>query len=170
MNDTQHTEAFLEIRQTAHTKEEINESVAKWCDNPEMPDLLKYIYGKELEQAVKIMLDLLRKPARQSYLELTKGAIEKKNLFGVEVSTQSTVKKQILAKEYIYSDTVDGLKKEIETLEQTLKDKKDLLKAQMTMEINSGTAIELTGGDEVGNEVAIPVEDSFNLVIKFRDK
>lgn len=158
---------FLEIRQEALSKKEVTEQVVNWCEDDNAPDIAKWVFLKQLEMAVEIGKEKLKKSAKESYLQITEGAIEKKNLFGVEITTQSTVKKQTLAKQYIFSDEVDAMETEIEKLRQQLKDKEDLLKARKVMEINGGIATELTGGGEIGEDTSTP-ENDFNLVIKFR--
>ncbi len=171
-NNNENGNTFLAIRTEAHTKTELKELVTKWCDNPDVPALQKYIFIKELENAVKLAIEQLRGPAKVSYLEFTKGETNKTEYFGVTVSTQSTITKKTLEKQYLYSDTVDQLVKEAEDLEKQLKAKNDAIKAMKVMEINQGTAKEITTDSLLSDEVEekeLPVEDTFNLVITLKD-
>ena len=107
-----------------------------------------------------------REAVKEDFLNISGGSIDKHELFGVTVSTVSQVKKNELAKDYIYSDAVQSLQKEIDTIKLILKSREDLLKGMKLQEINSGEAQEvLSGFVEVAE--ADPLKE-FDLKITFK--
>jgi hypothetical protein len=135
--------------------------------NTETP-LRTYIAVKGLETVCKKILSdkQFRESVKEDFLNISGGSIDKNELFGVTVSTVSQIKKNELAKDYIYSDAVQSLQKEIDTMKLQLKSKEDLLKGMKLQEINSGEAQEvLSGFVEVAE--ADPLKE-FDLKITFK--
>jgi len=143
------------------------QGISKEITNTVNP-LETFVKVKALETIVKeIIADKkFRESVKEDFLNLSGGAIDKTELFGVTVSTISQIKKVELAKDYIYSDEVKSLESEIELLELNLKSKKDLLKGMKLQEINSGVAKEILNG------FVEPVESDplkeFDLKITFK--
>lgn len=160
---------LIQIQPEAHSKEEIAEIVKAWC-NSDSPALQKWVQLKEIGHAVKEAEKILKPLAKESFLELSKGELDKKHFFGVEVTTVSTVKKNTLAKEYIFSDAVDAIQKEVDEMKLRLKEKENVLDGMKMMEINNGTATELTAGALIGEEVTTDLKDDFELKITLRKK
>jgi hypothetical protein len=127
-----------------------------------------YIKVKALETICKEITSdkSFREAVKENFLYISGGSIDKTELFGVTVSTVSQIKKNELAKDYIYSDAVQSLQKEIDTMKLQLKSKEDLLKGMKLQEINSGEAQEvLSGFVEVAE--ADPLKE-FDLKITFK--
>lgn len=143
------------------------QGISKEITNTVNP-LETFVKVKALETIVEeIIADKkFRESVKEDFLNLSGGAIDKTELFGVTVSTISQIKKVELAKDYIYSDEVKSLESEIELLELNLKSKKDLLKGMKLQEINSGVAKEILNG------FVEPVESDplkeFDLKITFK--
>lgn len=143
------------------------QGISKEITKSETP-LETYIKVKALETIVKeIIADKkFRESIKEDFLNLSGGAIDKTELFGVTVSTVSQIKKNELAKNYIYSSEVKSLDNDIQLLKLQLKSKEDLLKGMKLQEINSGTAQEVLSGF-----VDIPESDplkEFDLKITFK--
>lgn len=133
--------------------------------------LKSYIGIKAIEAVITEVKENadFRERVKEDYLNISGGSISKSELFGVEVNTYSTLKKETLKKEYEYSDEINGLQNEIEKLEIDLKSKKDLLKAKKMQEINSGIAKEINIENITGTELTeIPLLKTFDLKITFK--
>ena len=143
------------------------QNISKEITKSETP-LETYIKVKALETICKEVVSdkHFREDVKENFLEVSGGAIDKAELFGVTINTVSQVKKNELAKDYIYSDAVQKLQSEIELLKLQLKSKEDLLKGMKLQEINSGTAQEVLSG-------LVPVEvdplKDFDLKITFKN-
>ena len=142
-------------------------NISKEITKSETP-LETYIKVKALETICKEVISdkKFRETVKENFLEVSGGAIDKTELFGVTINTVSQVKKNELAKDYIYSDAVQKLQSEIELLKLQLKSKEDLLKGMKLQEINSGAAQEVLSG-------FVPVEvdplKDFDLKITFKN-
>jgi len=123
------------------------QGISKEITNTVNP-LETFVKVKALETIVKeIIADKkFRESVKEDFLNLSGGAIDKTELFGVTVSTISQIKKVELAKDYTYSDAVQELQKEIGLMKLQLKSKEDLLKGMKLQEINSGEAKEVLSG------------------------
>lgn len=122
------------------TKTEIKKYVAEFTENGDGTPLEKYATLKFLEQLVKDGLEALKSSAKDDFLK-TYGGVTKMQIMGIDISLKNMSKANALKDPvYIYSDNVYNLVNDIEKMEQSLKDKKDLLKSLKTMEINDGTA------------------------------
>ena len=127
-----------------------------------------FIKVKAIESIIEGVIkdSKFRESVKEDFLNISGGAIDKTELFGVTVSTVSQIKKNELAKDYIYSDAVQSLQKEIDLIKLILKSKEDLLKGMKLQEINSGEAQEvLSGFVEVAE--ADPLKE-FDLKITFK--
>ena len=150
------------------TKSNFN-TIAKEITSTETP-LKTYIGIKAMETVVKEVLNdtNFRAKVKDDYLTLAEGSLSKSELFGVEVSTVSTLKKITLAKEYEYSVEIKALENDIANLEIELKNKKDLLKAKKLQEINSGEAKEISANNILGEQSETDTLNSFDLKITFK--
>ena len=144
------------------------QNISKEITKSETP-LETYIKVKALETICKEVVSdkNFRENVKGDFLNISGGAIDKHELFGVTINTVSQVKKNELAKDYIYSDAVQKLQSEIELLKLQLKSKEDLLKGMKLQEINSGTAQEVLSGLVEPVEVD-PLKD-FDLKITFKN-
>ena len=111
------------------------------ADNP----LFNYLSIKAMEYFVKLVLNDkdFKTKVKENYLETSGGLLDKRELYNVTIQPVSAIVKNELKKEYIYSDQVDSMQTEIDTLETELKHKKEMLKAQKLIEINNKTASEI---------------------------
>lgn len=143
------------------------QNISKEITKSETP-LETYIKVKALETICKEVTSdkHFRETVKENFLDISGGAIDKHELFGVTINTVSQVKKNELAKDYIYSDAVQKLQSEIELLKLQLKSKEDLLKGMKLQEINSGTAQEVLSGFVPAE--ADPLKD-FDLKITFKN-
>lgn len=157
----------LQIIKETPTKKNMSEFVEKYLTDKKISPLQKFLNLKAIEYMIKIALTDkdFRTAVKEDYIKQTEGSISKTQILGVEIKTASQEKKNTLAKNYIYSENIEKLEKEIELLEQELKLKKDTLKGSKLLEINSGIAIEVTSGIQTESNVL----DSFNLVVTFKD-
>jgi hypothetical protein len=142
------------------------QDISKEITNTITP-LETYIKVKALETICKEIVSdkKFRESVKENFLDVSGGALDKHEIFGVTISTVSQIKKVELAKDYIYSDAVQKLQSEIELLKLQLKSKEDLLKGMKLQEINSGTAQEVLS-EFVPAEVD-PLKE-FDLKITFK--
>jgi len=143
------------------------QNISKEITKSETP-LETYIKVKALETICKEVISdkPFREDVKENFLNISGGAIDKQELFGVTVSTVSQIKKVELAKDYIYSKKVSKLQSEVERLGLELKSKMDLLKGMKLMEINDGTAQEV-----MSEFVEVPESDplkEFDLKVTFK--
>lgn len=125
--------------------------------------LEKYLTLKFLEQVIKEALPKLNPMAKDDFLKTYNGAIKMETM-GVEISLVNMSKSNMLKDPiYNYSDNVVNLENEIKQMEQSVKDKKDLLKSFKVMEINDGTATK----EEMFEEPK-EIKDDFQLKITLR--
>lgn len=157
----------LQIIKETPTKKNMSEFVETYLTDEKISPLQKFLNLKAIEYMIKIALaDYdFKTSVKEDFLKQTEGAISKTEILGVEIKTASQEKKNTLAKNYIYSENIGILEKEIELLEQELKLKRDNLKGCKLLEINSGIAIEVTSGSQTEDNIL----DSFNLVITFKN-
>lgn len=143
------------------------QNISKEITKSETP-LETYIKVKALETICKEVVSdkHFREDVKENFLNISGGAIDKTELFGVTINTVSQVKKNELAKDYIYSDAIRDLQYEVDKIKLELKLKEDLLKGMKLQEINSGTAQEVLSG-------LVPVEvdplKDFDLKITFKN-
>jgi len=142
------------------------QNISKEITKTETP-LETFIKVKALETICKEIVSdkKFRESVKENFLNVSGGALDKHEIFGVTISTVSQIKKVELAKDYIYSKAVQKLQSEIELLKLQLKSKEDLLKGMKLQEINSGTAQEVLSG-LVPTEVD-PLKE-FDLKITFK--
>ena len=144
------------------------QNISKEITKSETP-LETYIKVKALETICKEVVSdkHFREDVKENFLNISGGVIDKTELFGVTINTVSQVKKNELAKDYIYSDAVQKLQSEIELLKLQLKSKEDLMKGMKLQEINSGTAQEVFA--ELYQEPESDPLKDFDLKITFKN-
>jgi len=142
------------------------QNISKEITKTETP-LETFIKVKALETICKEIVSdkKFRESVKENFLDVSGGALDKHEIFGVTISTVSQIKKVELAKDYIYSEAVQKLQSEIELIKILLKSKEDFLKGMKLQEINSGTAQEVLSG-------LVPAEvnplKEFDLKITFK--
>lgn len=157
----------------APTKSSMRAVIKRYLTDSEISPLEKYItlkaYEKIIEYAIKDTK--FRKEVREDYLSRQGGEIKSSEFYGVPIQVVDQTKKNELAKNYIYTDEVTQMEKEIEVIEQDLKLKKDILKGRKLMEINNGTAKEVTIESVLGQQVVeVDAINNFELKLLFREQ
>lgn len=152
----------IQILKEIPSKKEIGVFVNDFISNGNN-HLEKYLTLKFLEQVIKEALPKLNGLAKDDFLQTYNG-VTKQETMGVEISLVNMSKSNMLKDPiYTYSDNVYNLINDIEKMEQSIKDKKDLLKSLKVMEINDGTAKKEELFDEPKE-----VKDDFQLKITLR--
>ena len=141
-----------------------------------MEDALKtFLEVKFMENVISEIVSNkeYRKRVKEEFLKETGGEVKKHEMFGIEIAPVSQVKKNMFSKVYVYSEQVDKMEKEIEEILSDLDLKKQALKLLKTIEINNGTAKEVTVDNLFSDSPEVqetdPLKD-FDLKITFKNK
>jgi len=139
--------------------------------------LASYISVKAWEKVLETVKEdnLFRKKVKDQFLDVSQGALNRTEIWGVEIQPYSLEKKNKLSKVYQYSSNIQEMESEIEFIESELKLKKDALKNRKLFEIDHEIAVEITPESIIGQEVQKADEvnnilDSFNLRISFKNQ
>lgn len=137
-----------------------------------------FLEVKFMEKVVKEILENkeFRKRVKEDYLNQSGGEVTTIELFGIKVAPMSQEKKLMLEKVYIFSEQVNKMEKEIEEYLSLVDLNKQAVKLLKTIEINNGTAKEVTvdslfpedDSEEKSEEKQVSEVDKFNLQITFK--
>ncbi len=149
------------------------ESRAQMITQLEDP-LTTYLEVKFIESVIKKIIEDkdFRKKVKEGYLKASGGTLDKIELFGIEVAPVDKTKANMLEKQYVFSEQVDKMEKEVEEMKSEISLKETAIKLLKTIEINNGTAKEITIdnilGEESKTELDSDITKNFNLKITFK--
>lgn len=154
---------------TEPTKKDL-EGLSNEIVNSKTP-LKHYIMTKALEKVCKNVVDNkeFRRRVKEDFLVTTEGALDKKHLFGADISVRKTAVDFDL---YEFSKETEDLRKEIEIMESDLELKKIALKQRRESEIVLNIAKKITIDsileDQIRESKGLDVLQDFNLTISFK--